>query len=56
MTNATNHKGWEVQLLTDEGWKAVSTVATTKAEAEQGMRELKGFFLKAEFRVYEAVA
>lgn len=55
--NAENHKGWEIQILTDEGWKAdkYAVAFHSKELAEVEMKQLRLLFIGTEFRAYEAL-
>jgi hypothetical protein len=56
MINATNHSGYEVQVLTNLGWKRAKLFKTKKSAIRLLNKWLKNnTYQGAELRVYESI-
>lgn len=54
--NADNHAGWNVEMLTADGWKEVGGPFTNRDAAVLALISWRKFWPGYEFRVYERVA
>jgi hypothetical protein len=55
LPQATNHAGWVVQELTDDGWKRITLPLVVKSDAKLIRDGLISRRPNNEYRVYEAL-